>query len=192
MEPRSCWMTRVSAACLAATSGCAPELNWREVRAAESGVVQLFPCKPVRQQRRVELGGKSGVFALLVCDAGGVSWAQASCDAADSVEATSVAAELLRSFSANLNARSRDPLAVGSAIRLSGQAPDGTPVEAMVLVASRGSRVVQATVLRTQRIGAADVPRRIGPGGLAPQDDQRTVQLPAEAAEAFISSLRWQ
>jgi hypothetical protein len=155
-------------------AGCSPELNWRELRFEEAGVTQLFPCKPVRQQRKVLLAGRPQVLVLQVCDAGGVTWALAHTQASDPAEVSAVLQALADAAHANVGvARSSvQPQAVPGATahaasgryRYSGQAPDGRRLEAAVLLYARGPVVVQLTAL--------------GP------------RLAAEAVDTFLTSAR--
>lgn len=61
-----------------ATAGCAPELNWREVRPdAADGLTALFPCKPARTERQVPWPGAADglTMHLLSCQTAGTTWA---------------------------------------------------------------------------------------------------------------------
>lgn len=70
---------RVGWVLLALGAGCAPSLNWREIRPpASQGLVMVFPCKPEPQQRLVQLPGLGGPpvrIHMLTCEADGVTWA---------------------------------------------------------------------------------------------------------------------
>jgi len=46
-----------AAAGLALLAGCAPEYNWREIRAADDGYVVMLPDKPAALTRRIDLDG---------------------------------------------------------------------------------------------------------------------------------------
>jgi hypothetical protein len=152
-------MFRVLVLALAAllSAGCAPELNWRELRFEEAGVTQLFPCKPVRQQRKLSLAGREQVMVLQVCDSGGVTWALAHLRAADAAQVPTLLDALAVAAHANLGAApaAAIPQAVpGAAVhaasgryRFAGQAPDGRRLEAAVMLYARGAVVVQLTAL---------------------------------------------
>lgn len=138
-------------------TACSPELNWRELRFDEVGVLQLFPCKPVRQQRQVMLAGRKQVLVLQVCDAGGSSWALAHTLDTAPDEVPAVLQAMAEAAHANLGAAAGvvQPQAVPGAAahavsgryRFSGQSPDGRPLEAAVLLYARGAVVVQLTAL---------------------------------------------
>ena len=53
--------------CLAA---CSPEMNWRELRPAATGLQALMPCKPEEAVRSVPLDGGMVDMHLSGCDAG--------------------------------------------------------------------------------------------------------------------------
>ena len=52
---------------LASLSACSPTLDWRETAAEGSGVVALFPCRPDRHARTLELVGSKLKMEMLVC-----------------------------------------------------------------------------------------------------------------------------
>lgn len=141
-------MSCLGLACLTA-AGCAPDLNWREARLSEPGATQLFPCKPVRQQRQVELAGRKRLLVLHVCDAGGSTWAQAIVEADDEADAERVGAALAAALQDNLQLQA--PQGSGSPMgRLlwhQGQAPDGRMLQVAGLVTKRGRRVFQVTAM---------------------------------------------
>lgn len=153
---------------------CAPELNWRELRATEAGVAQLFPCKPVRQQRQAMLAGQPYVLVLEVCEAAGATWAMTSLRAGAPAAVPSLLELLAAAAHANLAAARApaqpQPVAGAAAYpasgryRLHGRTPDGRAMQAAILLYARGTTIVQLTVL--------------GP------------QLADEAVETFLASAR--
>jgi hypothetical protein len=163
---------------------CSPELNWREVRTPEAGVEQLFPCKPVRQQRKAELAGKERQLVLQVCDAGDVTWAQMHVLLHDKDAIGSSMEALVAAAHANLGAAPAPAPASASAsgssgivtessgpssaqrYRIKGTAPDGRPVEMALKVFGNGSVVVQVSALASV--------------------------LPTEAVDTFLGSVKVQ
>ena len=71
------------AAALGVAAGCAPDLNWREVRPVGTTLVALLPCKPDRQTRAIPLAGAEVSMEVLGCSAGGTTWAVATADVGD-------------------------------------------------------------------------------------------------------------
>lgn len=70
--------TLATLAPLALLSGCAPELNWREVKpAGADGLQAWFPCKPEHQTRAVRWPGLDHEVPMQVwsCQAQGATWA---------------------------------------------------------------------------------------------------------------------
>lgn len=169
-------MSRLLLAVLAGLSfsACSPELNWREWRTPEVGLNQLFPCKPVRQQRQVALGGRSLQLVLQVCDGADVTWAVAYADVADPAAVAPALRALAEAAHANLGVAPTavTPLAVAGAtpqagagrFRFQGIARDGRKLDEALLVFARGTVVFQVTAL--------------GP------------RLPDDSLETFIGSLR--
>ena len=92
--------------CMAAVlAGCAPALNWRDVRPEGSGVQALFPCKPDVEERRVALAGPPVRWALNVCTAGDQSWALAHADVVEPGRVGPALAALQAGAAANLGVR---------------------------------------------------------------------------------------
>lgn len=168
------------APCAAALlAACAPALDWRELRPADSGGLQLLmPCKAVAQQRQVVLVGHALRLRLHACDAGDRTWAVAVGDVKDPAQVPAALLALREAAAANVGAIASQPvtLAVPGAtpqpdsarVRLAGRRPDGAGVAVETAVFSRGTLVVQATVLGP----------KVGSGV-------------AEDAEAFFASLRF-
>ena len=137
--------------------GCAPELNWREWRTPEAGLTQLFPCKPVQQQRKIELAGRPVTMVLQVCDVGDVTWALAHAELGDpsavgpALQALAAAAHdnlgVPRSLSLPASVQGATPQAGAGRFRFQGTRRDGRALEAALLVAARGTLVVQVTAL---------------------------------------------
>jgi hypothetical protein len=147
----------VLAVALVLCAGCAPELNWREWRSDEAGLVQAFPCKPVRQQRNVQLAGRELLLVLQVCDADGVTWALAHAAAPDPAAVNALLDALSAAAHANIGATrgAAQPAAVPGATpqpaagryTFQGRSPQGAALQSSVLVFARGMMVVQLTVL---------------------------------------------
>lgn len=147
---------------LMAAVGCAPALDWRDVRPAGAGVQLQFPCKPNGQSRDLGLAGQRVSLALHACAAGGLTWGLAVADVADPALVGPALAELAASAAANLGAAAGEtlPLRVSGATpnaaagrqRLSGKLRDGKAVQMQVAVFTRGTLVYQASVLG-ERIG---------------------------------------
>ena len=152
----------------AALLGCAPELNWREVRIDEAGIVQMFPCRPLRQQRSPVVDGKTRPMALYVCDAGQASWALSVIDPGDLASVPGAMQALADASRANLGLadRATASAAAGEGYRLQGYSPDGRPVELSGRVAASGSKVLQWSVIGA-RVPAADADAFVQPARVA-------------------------
>ena len=151
------------AAC--ALQGCAPTLDWREVRPPASQLLLLFPCKPSAQQRQVQLAGQPVQLTLHACSAGGQTWGLAMADVADPARVAPALAALSAAAAVNIGvappaaAPSAAPAAVPFAVRgatpnsgsqrilLQGKLPDGKPVTLHTAVFTHGTQVFQASVL---------------------------------------------
>ena len=166
----------VQLACLgsAMLAGCAPELDWRDVRPPGSSLQAQLPCKPSTQERQVQLADVRVRLVLLACTAAGQTWGLATADVVEPGRVQQALAELTRSSAANIGAQSTATvawLAPGStpsaaAVRqqMQGRLPDGKAVQLQMAVFAHGTRVFQASVLGEQ--------------------------VGAEAAQAFFGALR--
>jgi hypothetical protein len=156
-------------------SGCAPALDWREVRPQGSGLMLMFPCKPVSHARSVALAVGQVTLQLSACKAGGSTWALAVADVAEPARVGPALAELDAAAARNLGATQVRPLPLkidgatpnpaSRRVLIDGRLPDGRAVTEQVAVFAKGTQVFQATVLGER--------------------------VDAEAAEIFFASLRF-
>lgn len=90
-------------------SACAPELNWREVKAVQAdGLLALFPCKPEQHERTLRWPGVSRDVRLhvLSCQAMEGTWALSYATLDDVTEVGSALRGLAEALRANLAAAS--------------------------------------------------------------------------------------
>ncbi len=167
---------------LTTLTACTPTLDWRAVRLEPDARLQ-FPCKPDRHERSVELppGADTPARApalMLVCDAGDATWSVTQYSLPDPNIATAMAARLQGVLLDNLKAgdvQARSPEVPGATpgtawrASMTGQRPDGSPVQARVLFVARGARVYQMVVLARPKADAAWT----------------------AAAQEFLDGLRW-
>jgi hypothetical protein len=148
-----------SAAVALVLCACAPALDWRDVRPADSGLSLQFPCRPTAQQRRVALAGVPVRLALHACSVGGQTWGLGWADVADPAQVAPALQALRASAAANIGARDGQvlPLRVPGAtpsdaaarLRLAGRLPDGAAVQMELAVFAIGTHVFQASVVGT-------------------------------------------
>lgn len=155
---------------------CAPTLDWREVRPDATGLALWLPCKPASHARELAVAGRKVTLTLHACSAGGVTWALAHADMRDPAAIGDALRALRAAAVQNVGGSSSSPVrplpisgqtpqAESGVVTLTGRLPDGSAVRAQVAVFSRGTQVFQATAM--------------GAG------------LDDEAAQTFLSSLRW-
>jgi hypothetical protein len=142
-----------------ALAGCAPALDWREVRVDGGAASGLLPCKPTVQERKVELAGRTVAMGLQACSAAGQTWALAQADVGDPAQVAAALDELVRSAAANIGAAadaSAGPAAPvpgatpnprARRVALAGRGAGGAPVRMELQVFTLGTRVFQATAL---------------------------------------------
>ena len=159
--------TRIAALAAAACgAACSPALDWREFVPEGSGVSVSFPCRPDRHARPVVLAGAKVQMEMLVCSAGGATFALAFVDVADPARIGATLAELRRIAVGNvqggepqvapLQVRGMTPNDQAARLAVTGRLPDGAAVQEHAAFFTRGMRVYQATV-----IGAAPAPQTV-------------------------------
>jgi len=142
---------------VAALSGCAPTLDWREFQAEGSGIVAAFPCKPDRHSRSVALAAQTVRMEMLVCSAGDVTFALSFADLSDPGKVGATLAELQSLAASNLGAARTDridlvvpgmtPSPNASRLRLEAMQSNGASLQEQATFFAKGLRVYQATVL---------------------------------------------
>lgn len=155
--------------------GCAPVLDWRELRLADGSLAVLFPCKPASHARRVVLGPETVRLELHACTAGGVTWAVAFADTENPARVGPALEALQAAAAHNLSASPAQPLTLkvegatpnpaSQRVQWHGHMPDGRAVVEQVAVFAKGTRVFQAIALGEQ--------------------------LEAESTQSFFGSLRF-
>lgn len=143
---------------VAVTAACSPALDWRELRPDDSGgLTVLFPCKPASHARLLTLAGTPARTTMHACTAAGATWAVAVADVQDPARVTAALVELKAAATSNLAAgepRPLDGVVPGATpnpqagrVALAGRYPDGRAAQMQVTVFTRGTIVIQATVL---------------------------------------------
>jgi hypothetical protein len=171
------WLAVPSLGALAWLAGCAPELDWRDVRPPGTVLQAQLPCKPSAQERQVQLADVRVQLVLMACTAAGQTWGLATADLVDPARVQQALGELAASSAANIGAQVTETVpwqAPGStpnpaAIRnkLQGRLPDGKAVQMQMAVFAHGTRVFQATVLG-ERVGEESAQAFFGAVRLAP------------------------
>jgi hypothetical protein len=149
-------LPRLWIAALLAT-GCSPSLDWRETRAEGAGVIALFPCRPDRHTRPVVVAGAATRMEMLVCSAGGATFAVSFLDLADPATVTPALAELQATALGNIAGLSTQstpaqvsgmtPNAQSAQVAMTGRLPDGAAVQEEAAFFVKGLRVYQASVI---------------------------------------------
>ena len=137
--------------------GCGPALDWRQFQPDGWPLMLAMPCKPVDQQRRIDLAGTSVAMRMLSCSADDHVFAVASADVGDPARVAPALQALTAAARANVRASvvGEQPAAVPGMTpqdqarrwRLRGQLPDARPVAEQLQVFAHGTRVFQASVI---------------------------------------------
>lgn len=162
---RSCCPSNVLALlgliCVGSMVGCAPALNWREVRGSQADVVASFPCKPDLHVRQVRLEGLDGTLlpmTLRVCDVDGLTFAMTEVDVKDPARVPTVMKNLLLGYASNIGVstigsvrqdwgvKGMTPQPDGGRWQFEGAMPSGKSVQAETGLVSRGTVIVQVNV----------------------------------------------
>lgn len=168
MEAMVRFTTSLGALGALSLGACSPALDWREFAPTGSGVVMSFPCRPDRHARVVTLGQAKVTMEMLVCEAGGATFAVSFVDASAPEHVTGTISSLNAALAANVKAgqAERAPARVAGmtpnteAVRLafSGRLPDGSPVKVDAEFFAKGLRVYQATVISAKTMSGAAEP----------------------------------
>ncbi|MCR5885178.1 hypothetical protein LRS03_20860 [Rhizobacter sp. J219] len=137
--------------------GCAPSLDWREIKPDDSDAIAMFPCKPTTDARMVSLAGARVRMVLVACRAGDATWALAFADMADPAKVTQALQDLRSANASNLKGTptvigemrlaGMSPNPQAERVRVQGRLPAGDEVVLESGFFARGTRVYQATVM---------------------------------------------
>lgn len=157
----------------AALVGCAPELNWREVRDDNAHFSVLMPAKPATHARTINLDGLSVEMHMTGAAVDDLSFVVASARIADTAQRSRALAAMQLAMLRNIGAATHTE----KAVTLKG----GTPATE-VIAQGRAARSGQPLLMHARFAAAGDqVYQAIALGA---QD-----QLSPEAAETFLGSL---
>lgn len=151
---------------LAGLGACSPTLDWRETAAEGSGIVAMFPCRPDRHARTVELAGSKLKMEMLVCAAGGATYALSFVDVPDPARVNAALAQLRGASLGNVQAIAprSTPASIGGmtpnaeAVRVAaaGRLPDGAGVQVHAVFFAKGLRVYQASIVGAKPLAEAN------------------------------------
>jgi len=161
------WLRLICGLPVAVMAACTPTLNWREVRPDGAGIETLFPCEPDVHQRRVALGGASVQMTLLSCSAGGSTYAVGFADVVEPQRVPAALAEFQQAAVRNLGAGAAPtsapftvpgmtPGVAAQRLSVSGQRPDGSPLQEQLALFAKGTRVYQAAVVGSAETSATE------------------------------------
>lgn len=149
--------TKVAAIALAGLVACSPTLDWREVQPEGGGIVAMFPCKADRHARAVVVAGANVRMQMLVCAAGGATYALSYLDVQSPASVAAALAELRAVAVANLSGTEpriaalqisgMTPNPQASMLSVGGKLPDGAAVQEQAAFFAKGLRVYQASVI---------------------------------------------
>lgn len=144
----------------AALGACSPTLDWREVRVDAAGLKVVFPCKPDRETRQVEMAGRAVPVQALACRAGGSTFAVLAAD----IGGPAAAGEVLRQWrAASLGGMAgetvraalfhpRGALELRESVQVvaAGRRLDGSKVESQAAYFARGSHAFQTVIYTSE------------------------------------------
>lgn len=151
--------TMVAAAVALALWACSPTLNWRENIAEGTGLTTMFPCRPDRHARSLDLAGAQVHMQMLVCSAGDATYAVSFFDASDAAAVGPALAKLQAAMMANIGSPApvpgelrvpgAAPLPQSARLSAVGNRPDGRPLRLEAAFFAKDRRVYQAAVVGT-------------------------------------------
>ena len=134
---------------LLAAGACSPQMNWRQTDIAPSTLQALFPCKPERASRTLDLGGQRVELTMSSCTTAGVTVGIGLAPLPNPSAPGLVLAQWRLATLATLRAGEvsqsgfglEKSLALPDAVRLSarGSGPDGKPLQLQAAWFVRGS-----------------------------------------------------
>lgn len=144
----------------AATLGCSPVLDWREVRL--EGLRAMLPCKPDHGERVVQLGPLEVHMKMSGCEAGGALYAisHVQLPSADQAIAAQAAWRAAALATMQASAVQSHPIRLGKSsasgssaldfLSAQGIQPDGKPVQARLAWITDGDHVYHVAVYGLQ------------------------------------------
>jgi hypothetical protein len=141
-------------------TACSPVLNWREVRAQDSDVVALFPCKPEHFARTLTLAASEARMHLVSCSVEGVTYALGHASVREPATVNAALKQLRLAAAENIAGqlqrvspiavKGMTPNALAERWVMQGHGADGAVVREHVGFFTKGLRVYQATVVGPQ------------------------------------------
>jgi len=142
-------------------AACSPTFDWREVRldgvAPNTVLSAMFPCKPDRHARPIQLNGQRTTMQMAVCAAGGATFALSAVAVSDPSVAAAGLQQLRAAAVANVQgeAPALSPWRVAgmtpneqtARLSISGRLPDGAPVIEHAAFFVQGLMLYQASVI---------------------------------------------
>lgn len=164
-----------SATVVVTLAACVPTLNWREIQPEGSELFAMFPCKPERFARGVQLGGTKVEMRMSSCVVNGVTYAVAHASIAEPAKVAVAMTELRAAITANIAGSASElgavsvpgmtPNPLAQRVTLKGHGADGEALQEQAVFFAKGLRVYQASI--------------VGP------------KIDPEAADTFIAGLRF-
>jgi hypothetical protein len=146
----------ISGGVLLVLAACTPALDWREVRPVDSDAQALFPCKPGRHARTVQLAGAAVEMHLAACKAQDATYAVAYATLPEPAQVTPALDQLRRAAAANIGGTpaasdwtiaGMTPNPLTQKLVMQGRDPEGKAVQEQAVFFVRGLRVYQATIV---------------------------------------------
>lgn len=150
----------------ALSAACSPTFDWREARFEGSTLVAMFPCRPDRHERPIELAGRRTTMQMNACATGGATFAVSVVELGDPTLAAAVQQQLRTIAVANVQGDAPQtvpwrlagttPNSETTRLSTRGRLPDGAAVIEHAAFFTQGVKVYQASV-----IGAAPNPQAL-------------------------------
>lgn len=166
-------------AAAAALSACNPTFNWREYHDADAGYRVLFPQKPSRMSRAIELDGTKLNMTMTAADVDGVSFAVGNAEVADAAKAEAALSAMKTALLGNIGATVKRESAASSASAAGGASRRSSAIDIEALGSRQGVPVLLAGrfIARDKRIYQVVV---MG----------KEQQMARENSEMFLSSFK--
>jgi hypothetical protein len=143
-----------------ALSACNPTYNWRDYASPDAPYRVMFPDKPAKHTRMVDLDGTAVSMTMTAAEVEGTMFAVGSADTADAAHAQAAVAAMKTAMLRNIDARvTHEQTLPGPALEVVADGGRGArPLHMVARFQARGKRIYQVVA-----IGPADhmVPEQV-------------------------------
>ncbi len=139
-------------------AACTPTFNWRTVALPAGDAAAVFPCRPEQLERSIRLANQQTPMRLMVCEAGGSTFALAELNVSDGSVADAALTDLRAKSTANIEGHegpSRTWTVKGFARSAERVVVHGRGPKSATVIEHRASLIARTKVYRLSVLGPA-------------------------------------